>query len=1208
MEKINATVYRNPFRPADRDVITLDLVPGADIDTYVARLDLPADVDFSVSLNGAVVPVDQRKIVIVGKNDWLAVCPAVRFGGDFMKGLLGLVLSVIAIAVVGPAVAGFFGATAGTMAYTFASAMGAAAFMMIGGALLNSMFPPATVDFGTGESSSTQTYNWSTMQSLQAQGSPVMVLFGTVRTAGQLLAEHVTMQDDKQYYNGLLCGGEGPLDSITDIRINDNPVINYSGVETETRMGTNDQTIISYFGDTFDDQTLGYELNYTYTGPGAWATHVTDGNAAQGLEVLIEIPNGLYHLNDNGDVESTYVQIEMEYRPEGGAWTPWLTTSINEGKISAVRRTFRLDSLPANRYSVRARCVGKLGVKSDNSISTRYSNRVYWTTLSGIIYDDFSRPNKALVGVRALATDQLSGGRPTITWLQSRNNVWVWNPHLGGYEQKAATNPAWACYDLIHYCRRLTDHRTGLPAYVVRGDAASRLIYDDFLAWATFCDEKNLKVNLLVEKAQGLWKSLAPFEGVGRGKVLRFGTRWGCICDAPSSPVQLFSMGNIVTDSFREEYLSMSERANAVEITFTNAAKNYQRDSLTVYGDGYDTEGTIKNPTQITLDGITSAEQAYREGRYRLNLNKYLLKTLAWEADTDAIACRVGDVVLVQHDIPLYGEGGRLVAATERVLTLDKPVLLQAGKSYQILVRLRDDAIVTRSIVVPGVDTETTVLTVLTPFGPVPEKYDVYAFGETSKSVQPVRVVSISRSREQARQIVALEYVPEVYNEESTIPDLDLLPDGPWHVTGLRADLSKDKSGQMHLIASWRPNRYKYAGAAILLDGIRAGTVDAYASEIRIPISGHGSYNIEVVSLDVFGNPIGSASVTAETRVFLPPNIKSLYVERLTGGSSRFCWTYDYPVPNDVVGFRVRVQQGTKPFWSTGQNVFDGMVAASPYETDAIFPGQYTTMVKAVDANGNESEVAAMVRFGIGDELIENVIYEHDIKDAGFLGDVEGSSIVSGNLLADNTGGKFYGPATSAFYNMSVNRLYDTTYLPMTYEETIDIEPGQFVLQATTEGNARVLYAPVVIFGLSDESLFWRARAEDQFWGDISEEFKPYRTKHLTEDGQAKVRVEIDGGHDQGKITRLKVVIDVPDQVENINDASILAAGTRLSLAKGYRSIKNVNLTIQDTGTGAQSAQIVDKDPGLGPLVKLYDASGTAVVGVIDAIIQGVSN
>ena len=370
--------------------------------------------------------------------------------------------------------------------------------------------------------------------------------------------------------------------------------------------------------------------------------------------------------------------------------------------------------------------------------------------------------------------------------------------------------------------------------------------------------------------------------------------------------------------------------------------------------------------------------------------------------------------------------------------------------------------------------------------------------------------------------------------------------------------------------------------------------------------------HVKLRAFNVFG--YGVKDLSEETAYLytienlVPPDVKSLFVERLAGGSRRFSWTYDYPVPNDVVGFRVRVQQGTKPFWSTGQNVFDGMVAASPYETDAIFPGQYTTMVKAVDANGNESEVAAMVRFGIGDELIENIIYEHDIKGAGFLGDIENSSIVSGSLLADNTGGKFYGPATSAFYNMSVNRLYDTTYLPMTYEETIDIEPGQFVLQATTEGNARVLYAPVVIFGLSDESLFWQALAEDQFWGDVSEEFKPYRTKHLTEDGQAKVRVEIDGGYDQGKITRLKVVIDVPDQVENINDASILAAGTRLSLVKGYRSIKNVNLTIQDTGTGAQSAQIVDKDPDLGPLVKLYDASGTAVAGVIDATIQGVSN
>lgn len=52
-------------------------------------------------------------------------------------------------------------------------------------------------------------------------------------------------------------------------------------------------------------------------------------------------------------------------------------------------------------------------------------------------------------------------------------------------------------------------------------------------------------------------------------------------------------MGNIVTGSFKQTWLGTKDRANAIELTFNNAAKDYERDTMTCYGDNYDEPGII---------------------------------------------------------------------------------------------------------------------------------------------------------------------------------------------------------------------------------------------------------------------------------------------------------------------------------------------------------------------------------------------------------------------------------------------------------------------------------------------------------------------------------------------------------------------------------------------------------------------------------------
>lgn len=731
----------NPFDYNDRRIRQVDHIAVKTLAGYVKdAAEFDQDQEFAVSVNGAIVERDVWDRTQVAPGSFIAICPVVgkgRSGKQILSIIASLALSVVTMGAGSAASGGSFWASSADfivpLKWKFAGFLAATAVMFVGGMLMNHLTPKPDSD-----QEQSATYTWGKLGPIANQGHSVPITYGTVKNASPtVLTQHITTDGDKDYLNILLCAGDGPLDEISDVRINDNPITNYKDVKLSYRLGTNDQEVIANFNDGYADQSLSYKLTL-----GSWSTHLTESNVGQGLEIIIEFPAGLYRMDDEGRLCNTGVQIEAEYRQYGSSsWLPWGSWRIESNKNTTVRRSFRIDALAPAQYEVRVRCSQKDGT------STSHSNEGYWTQLSAVIYDDFLRPNKALVGIQAMATDQLSGALPSVTWIQKRLNVWVYNPNTEAYEQKPADNPAWAAYDMIHRAKFLANPRaareqvgtttvtvggsaaleektfatvtvssavehgdyirisgadklqviqyyaaTGTAlvyvmlntpvgtyaaspifrrprALKVFGAAASQIIWQEFANWAQYCQDKGLKINILIDKAADLWTTLREFENCGRGKVVLKGTRFGAIYDAPANPVQLFTVGNIIKDTFSEQFLGLRDRANAIEITFNNKEKNYERDMIMVYDPDWDTSDRVKHPTQITLNGITDPAQAYKEGKYRLRLNKHLVRIVSFEANVEAIACQVGDVILVQHDVPQWGYGGRILALERQINT-----------------------------------------------------------------------------------------------------------------------------------------------------------------------------------------------------------------------------------------------------------------------------------------------------------------------------------------------------------------------------------------------------------------------------------------------------------------------------------------------------------------------------------------------------------
>ncbi|MEG6507338.1 hypothetical protein, partial [Nitratidesulfovibrio sp. 1201_IL3209] len=106
--------------------------------------------------------------------------------------------------------------------------------------------------------------------------------------------------------------------------------------------------------------------------------------------------------------------------------------------------------------------------------------------------------------------------------------------------------------------------------------------------------------------------------------------------------------------------------------------------------------------------------------------------------------------------------------------------------------------------------------------------------------------------------------------------------------------------------------------------------------------------------------------------------------------------------------------------------------------------------------------------------------------------------------------------------------------------------------------------------------------------------------------GVHQMRVSLLGGDGYVRILQCRVLLDVPDQIEEFEDVAVPAEGVRLALVRSYRSVRQVLLTVQDDGGDGSSARTIDKSISPGPLVQVLDATGTPVAGTIDARVRGV--
>ncbi len=604
--------------------------------------------------------------------------------------------------------------------------------------------------------------------------------------------------------------------AITDILIDGMPIENFitansEDVRYETRPGLSEQTVIEGFENAYSNLPQSITLNEN------WITIQTASEVVQNIEVTLYFPNGLYRIDAFGAMEKRYKSIYIQYREIGtDDWNSFQYRMKHNDADSPIFSGTGIQvgmSSPSSTYRVyRAKVDGTYldtGKPYEIRISTsipstdeRVQDTLQIINVATISYAQpdadgelrgFTYPGEALLGLKILATGQLSGDIET-TGVVERSTVPVWVEDESRWDTTAAADAhGWAVYDILAnghpshpaYPDIDADSSTIQPIYGC-GIPRTRLDYASFRDWVVFAngnDNPNTaaieglgrKLNIVFDTFTTAWDAILRICQEGRGIIFPIGSKFYALVDKAITDVvvegttdkdvtQLFSMGNINLESFKQQWVDKSKKANAIEIVFFDEDNNYDRTQFVIRTSDWDTMTELNNPLQLVLQGTTEYSQAFAQGIYLMNCNELLNHVVVLESDIESLQSQVGDVIRIQHD-SMMGEGGKVVGydSPTGIVTLDKEITIVPGTDYEFIIQLSDGSLRMKTVT-GGSNTSTINFGASVVWGAAnPTKYDSWAFGEVGASSKLFRIIDITIAGNYGRRITCLEYDARIY-------------------------------------------------------------------------------------------------------------------------------------------------------------------------------------------------------------------------------------------------------------------------------------------------------------------------------------------------------------------------------------------------------------------------------------------------------------
>lgn len=487
-----------------------------------------------------------------------------------------------------------------------------------------------------------------------------------------------TEEDNTLYSNSyarvvdLLC--EGPINGLANglqsvyfdetVVENEDETYNFDGFTITTRSGETDQDYLTGFPAT----ETSYDVSTDVTYSNSITKTISDENA-DAVRIIISLAS-LYYSSDSS-LESTSVQLKIEYQPDGGSWTTAVTDTISGKCTSTYERQYRIDLSGGTPYQIR---VSRLTEDRD---SATYSDTITWSSYTVIEDLKLSYPDSAVVGINIDAS-QFGTSIPTRYYEiegrlikipsnydpDARTYTGTWD---GTFTTAYSNNPAWVFYDL------LTNTRFG--AGLDNIDTAT------LYTIGQYCDESvddgdggtepRYTCNICISSQSEAYDVINTMASVFRGMVY-----WGydsviSVQDSPSDPVALATNANVVDGNFKYVGTALDNRYSVALVKFQNP-DDYCNDDYEVVEIPELVQKYGWKQTSVIAYGCTSRGLAHRIGKWALYSDEYETETVEFDVGTDFAMVRPGDIVSVMDKFYAGSRlGGRIATTGTSTLTLD---------------------------------------------------------------------------------------------------------------------------------------------------------------------------------------------------------------------------------------------------------------------------------------------------------------------------------------------------------------------------------------------------------------------------------------------------------------------------------------------------------------------------------------------------------
>jgi hypothetical protein len=683
-------------------------------------------------------------------------------GGGGLRTVALIVVAVVAAWVTGGAggalVAGSFGATAA-----------GAAVAIAGSLLVNAVLPLPRPPSGSTDNKS-GAYGIGAKSNTARLLQSIPVMYGRFNVTPDYAAQPYTeFRNNEQTLYSLLAVTQGDI-AVEQIRIGDTDIGDFAEADYEVIPpgGT-----VSLFPDNVvtSDAVQGLELKRPSEGGDWLGPFVSNpaGSTTTQISVDIGFASGIYRLNSDGKERPAIARWEVQVRridDQGNAigdWSTGVTRQVQrDDRTPGLFETFPI-TVAEGRYQVRARAYD-----TEQGAGT-VVNAVSWVGMRAYLPSKRTYGDITLLAVRIKATNNLNSSTAKAINVTGTRKLPVWNGASWSAPQ-ATRSPAWVIADILRnttYGRGWADNRMNLAGllrlagvWAARGD--------------TFDGVFDTKVSL--------WDALSTAARVGRAVPMYYAGVIDIIRDEPRDVVPLvITPDKIVAGSFSIDYAFPSQDSpDHVVVSYIDPATWSQQTVVCALGDSKKLK-----PKNVTMQGITSRDQAWREGIYMAACNRDQRKFPSLTTEMEGLIAKYGDLVSLSHDVPAWGESGVIEDYDPDTLTLttSEPTQWFVGQSHYVRLARRNGSQDGPYLVTKGEGDYSLVLQNLTDAQKASlwvgdgysEERTVYQFGPANKESQECLVV---KSRPDGKGQVGLSLVNYAYSVHVAENDVNVPPPG----------------------------------------------------------------------------------------------------------------------------------------------------------------------------------------------------------------------------------------------------------------------------------------------------------------------------------------------------------------------------------------------------------------------------------------------